>query len=143
MTHTRLFHVNTAFSAGTFYDGWQATARLSPTWYVSPHLELTGSYEYDRIRFPDRGQRLDVHIARIRIGTALDTKLSTNALLQYNSVSRSVSANVRFRYNFREGNDLWIVYNEGLNTDRHRLSPVLPFTDNRTILLKYTHTFAL
>jgi hypothetical protein len=54
-----------------------------------------------------------------------------------------VSANVRFRYNFREGNDLWIVYNEGMNTDRHRLTPTLPFTDSRTILVKYTYTFHL
>ncbi|MEE9464190.1 MAG: hypothetical protein V3W14_01280 [Candidatus Neomarinimicrobiota bacterium] len=54
-----------------------------------------------------------------------------------------MSANVRFRYNFREGNDLWIVYDEGMNTNRHRLTPMLPFTNIRTILVKYTYTFHL
>ena len=139
---TRLFQLNPRVEAGTFYDGWQATVEISPTWYVSPHLELSGSYQFNRIRFPDRDQRFDAHLARLRIGTALNTKLSTNAFLQLNSAAHGVSANVRFRYNFREGDDLWIVYNEGLNTDRDRITPTLPLTDNRTILVKYTYTFS-
>ena len=143
VSHTRLFQLRPSIEAGTFFDGWQATVGVSPIWYVSPHLELAGSYLYNRIRFPDRDARFDAHLARLRIGTALNTKVSTNAFIQFNSATNQVSANVRFRYNFREGNDLWIVYNEGIHTDRHRLSPALPFTDARTILLKYTYTFQL
>jgi len=143
VSHTRLFQLRPRIEAGTFFDGWQMTVGVSPVWYVSPHLELAGSYLYNRIRFPDRDQRFDAHLARLRIGTALNTKVSTNAFIQFNSATNTVSANVRFRYNFREGNDLWIVYNEGINTDRHRIMPTLPFTDTRTILLKYTHTFQL
>ena len=133
--------MNPHVEAGTFYDGWQVTANLTPIWYASPHLELSGFYQYSHIRFPDRNQRFDVHLARVRIGTALNTKLSTNAFIQFSSAAHTLSANVRFRYNFREGNDLWIVYNEGLNTDRYRTTPTLPFTDARTVLVKYTYTF--
>ncbi len=139
---TRLFQLNPRIEAGAFYDGWQATVAVTPIWYVSEHLELSGSYQYDRIRFPDRGQRFDAHLARLRIGTALNTRLSTNAFLQLNSAAHGVFANVRFRYNFREGCDLWVVYNEGLNTDRDRITPTLPPTDNRTVLVKYTYTFS-
>ncbi len=143
VSHTRLFQLRPRIEVGTFFDGWQATVGVSPVWYVSPHLELAASYLYNQIRFPDRDQRFDAHLARLRIGTALNTKVSTNAFIQFNSATNTVSANVRFRYNFREGNDLWIVYNEGINTDRHRIMPTLPFTDARTILLKYTYTFQL
>jgi hypothetical protein len=143
VSHTRLFQLRPRVEAGTFYDGWQVTAEVSPIWYVSPHLELSGSYRFNRIRFPDRAQRFEAHLARLRIGTALNTKVSTNAFIQFNSATHTVSANVRFRYNFREGNDLWVVYNEGMNTDRHRLTPTLPFTATRTILVKYTYTFHL
>jgi hypothetical protein len=143
VSHTRLFQLTPRIEAGTFYDGWEATGEVAPIWYVSPHLELSGSYLFSRIRFPERDQRFDAHLARLRIGTALNTQLSTNAFVQFNSATHTVSANVRFRYNFREGNDLWIVYNEGMNTDRHRLTPTLPFTDTRTVLIKYTYTFHL
>jgi hypothetical protein len=141
ISHTRLFQLRPRVEAGSFYDGWQATVGIAPIWYVSPHLELSGSYRFNRIRFPDRGGRFDAHLARLRIGTALNTRISTNAFVQFNSAANSVSANVRFRYNIREGNDLWIVYNEGLNTDRDRLTPTLPVTDTRAILVKYTYTF--
>ena len=65
-----------------------------------------------------------------------------NAFVQYNSASDTVGVNVRLRCNFHEGNDLHVVYNEALNTDRRRETPFLPLTDTRTILVKYTYTFA-
>ncbi len=143
VSHTNLVQLRPTVGAGSFFDGWQFSLGARPVWYVSKYLELGGSYTFNHIDFPERGAAFDVHVARLRIKTALNTKLSTNAFLQYNSVTRSVSTNVRFRYNFREGNDLWIVYNESLNTERHRVLPMLPITDNRTFLLKYTHTFSL
>jgi len=143
MSHTDLRQISVHANVGSFYDGWRAMIYLRPTWYVSQHLELSGSYQYNRVRFPDRDEEFDAHIARLRIGTALNTEVSTNAFIQYNSAFRALSANIRFRYNFREGNDFWIVYSEGLNTDRDRVRPTLPVTDNRTVLVKYTYTFAL
>ena len=121
---------------------WEDVTPWLPTQYEpdngAPPTERTEflvAYDTDYIYF--------AHLARLRIGTALNTKVSTNAFIQFNSATNTVSANVRFRYNFREGNDLWIVYNEGINTDRHRIMPTLPLTDTRTILLKYTYTFQL
>jgi hypothetical protein len=114
-----------------------------PTWNLSSHLQLGAEYSVNIVRFPDRDTRFEAHIARIRIQTALDKKLSASAFFQYSSEGDIVSTNVRLRYNFREGNDLWIVYNEGMNTDRDRdpNRPPLPTTNNRTALIKYTYTF--
>jgi hypothetical protein len=50
-------------------------------------------------------------------------------------------ANVRLRYNPREGNDFYIVYNEGRNTSLDRETPPLPGLDERALLVKYTYTF--
>jgi hypothetical protein len=44
-------------------------------------------------------------------------------------------------YNSRDGQDLWVVWKQGWNMDRHRAFPVLPRTDNRTVLVKRTQTF--
>ena len=139
----RLLRANLSAEAGTFYDGRRLELSAEPTWNASRHLELSAEYLGNFVRFPDRDQRFDVHLLRLRAQAALNTKVSTNFFIQYNSAADVISANVRFRYNFREGNDLWIVYNEGLNTNRHREMPFLPLTDTRTILLKYTHTFGL
>jgi hypothetical protein len=49
--------------------------------------------------------------------------------------------NIRFRYNQRDGNDFYLVYDERLQTNRSRQTPTLPFTASRTVLLKYTYTF--
>ncbi len=49
--------------------------------------------------------------------------------------------NFRFRYNPREGNDLYIVFNEGRNTYRNIDEPRLPLYNSRSILVKYTYTF--
>jgi hypothetical protein len=143
MPREKLFYVGSGIEGGTFFDGTRFTFSFRPGWYVSKHLELSAEYLYERVRFEERNQALDAHITRLRIGTAANNKLSTNALIQYNSTLDLISANVRFRYNFREGNDLWIVYNEGLNTTFDRFTPELPVSDSRTFIVKYTHTFHL
>lgn len=136
-----LFRTNAEASVGSFYDGWNIELQVEPTWNVSRNLELGAAYQFNRVRFPDWDQEFFVHLARIKAQIGFTTKISLNSFIQYNTADDAVSANVRFRYNFSEGNDLWIVYNEGRHTDRFRQSPVLPRLDNRTVLLKYTYTF--
>lgn len=71
----------------------------------------------------------------------MNTRLSIDTFLQYNSLDDRLTTNARFRYNFREGQDLWLVWNEGLNLDRTVLGlPRLPFQEARTLTMKYTHT---
>ncbi len=130
-----------AAETGTFYDGWLHTLTVTPSWYLSRYIQLDLEYAYNYGTFKDRGQELNFHLARLRLGTALNREISTNALIQYNGAGDLFSMNVRFRWNFREGQDLWIVYNSGLNTRRYDSTPVLPAVDSRAFLLKYTHTF--
>ena len=136
-----LFRTNAQVSAGSFFDGWNFEIQAEPTWNVSKFLELGATYQFNRVRFPDRGEEFFVNLARVKAQIGFSTKVSINTFLQYNTATDALSANLRFRYNFREGNDLWIVYNEGRNTDRFGVTPTLPELESRTILLKYTYTF--
>ena len=102
---------------------------------------MTGSYQFDKLDFADRHQYLNSHIIRLRTLVTLNTAISFFAFVQYNSTAHSTLLNFRFRYNPREGNDLYLVYNEQLNSDRYREVPILPISVNRTIIAKYTHTF--
>ncbi|MDA8686399.1 carbohydrate binding family 9 domain-containing protein [Robiginitalea sp.] len=137
----RLMRAGIEVETGSFYDGHLSSVSLSPSWYVSRYFQVNLQYIYNKGAFSDRNQDLNFHIARLRIGTALDRKLSLNGLFQYNGAQDLFSLNARLRYNFREGQDLWIVFNSGYNTERDRLIPVLPQVDSRSLLLKYIHTF--
>jgi len=138
-----LLRIDANTSIGGFFDGWRWQVDVSPTWNPSRYLELGGTYQANVVRFPDREQRFVAHVARARVRLAANKQLSTNAFLQYNSAADLATANVRFRYNFGEANDLWIVYNEGINLDRGQTVPWVPRTEARSVLLKYTYTFQM
>jgi hypothetical protein len=115
---------------------------VTPTWNASRHLELGAAYQLTRLRFPDRGQADDIHLVRLQVRAALDARASANAFVQYNSTTDRVDLNLRLRYNFTEGTDLWLVYDEGLVTDRLDLPRTLrqPLSASRTLILKCTYT---
>jgi hypothetical protein len=77
------------------------------------------------------------------VHAALDTRISASAFAQYSSALEGIVTNVRLRYNPREGNDLYLVYNEGFNTSRFESVPPLPLSSARMLLVKYVHTFAM
>jgi hypothetical protein len=132
------------FRAGSYFDGHRQQVILSPTWNVSKHLELGAAYQMTRLRFDVRNERSDIHLLRFRIRTALDVRASGNAFIQYNSTTDRLDFNVRLRYNVSEGTDLWIVYNEGLDTERapSRLDlPADPLSLSRALIVRYSHTF--
>ena len=133
-----------ALLGGGYFGGTRAGVELAPIWSPSPYFSLGMDYLYDRVDVP--GGVFTAHVARLRVGAALNRTLSASAFVQYNSSGHLVTPNVRLRYNPTEGSDLYIVYNEGLLTDRRpsdAARPRLPRTQARTILLKYTYTFAL
>ncbi|MGB5665887.1 MAG: DUF5916 domain-containing protein [Maribacter sp.] len=141
MSVDRTIKSNFLVETGPFYDGWLNSVTLTPNWYISKHLQLNLQYVYNHANFADRDELFKSHITRFSIGTAFNRKISTNALVQYNSAADLFSANVRFRYNFREGQDLWVVFNSGLYTNRLDYTPNLPIVDTQSILIKYIHTF--
>jgi hypothetical protein len=118
---------------------------LTPTWNPSRHLELGADYQLTRLRFSERDQGTDIHVLRLRARAALDARASGNAFLQYNSTTDRLALNVRLRYNFSEGTDLWLVYDEALATERpdDGVVPVIPRSQSRTLIVKYTHTLRL
>jgi len=132
--------------SGGYYDGILISTTINPIWSVSSSLELSGFYQYNHADFQDRDQLYIAHIARLKAQYMYSTKLSVSAFVQFNSAEDGIVSNFRFRYNPREGNDFYIVYNEGTYTNLDRDMPDLPMRPRmgyRTILLKYTYTFIL
>ncbi|WP_420616662.1 DUF5916 domain-containing protein [Candidatus Palauibacter sp.] len=134
-------------SAGSFYDGRRVGLRMSPALNVSRHVEIRPGYDLNRFELRG-GDYLTTHLAKLGVDFSLDTHLSLSVLAQYNSAADQALVNARFRYHFREGVDLWVVYNEGYYTDRvngraNNRDPMLPFSSGRALMVKYSHTLAL
>ncbi len=136
----RLLRAVNTLQAGSFYDGGLVSVGTNPIWELSRHLSLDAFYQFNQVSFSDRDQSWTAHVARLRIEAALNTRVSSSVFIQYSSGSDAGLVNVRFRYNPREGTDFYLVYNEGVNTDRFGVMPALPLTSSRTILAKYSHT---
>ena len=73
-------------------------------------------------------------LASTRVNYAMTTRLLVATLIQYNSNSDSISTNVRLRWEYQPGSDLFVVYSEGRETD-HRGFPVMA---NRGFVVKFT-----
>lgn len=137
----RLNSLSLWLNGGSFYDGHKISPGASFRRSVSSNLEISYGYNYNKVDFSKRSQDFTSHISNLRLQAMLSVKYSVNAFVQYSSASDQVISNVRFRYNPREGSDLYLVYDEAFNMDRERIEPVLPITKNRTVLLKYSYTF--
>jgi hypothetical protein len=93
-----------------FYDGdlWSAEASLSASPSAQVSMEL--GQEWNRVEVPNGG--FTANVTSLRFGYAFSTKLTTNALVQYNSLDNDFSANLRLNFIHRPGSDLFIVFTE-------------------------------
>ena len=126
---------------GRFFDGWSVAATVLPALVLSKHLTVSGEFTRQHIWFPSRGESLDPNIYRLRIQTALNAHLSAEAFLQYSSLHDRVTANVRVRYRFSEGRDLYIVYDQLRDVGEFPAAIPEPARADHRLLVKLAYTF--
>lgn len=140
----KLVSLRTRLNLGSYYDG--KILNLGPAEFSfrpSSSVNLGLDYQYSLVTIEERDQKFTSHLARLRTEFTFTTKLSLSMFFQYSSNDKFGVNNVRFRYNPREGNDLYIVYSDEYNTHLTREIPTLPFTETRKLVVKYTYTFIL
>ena len=135
------FVVGGMVRAGEFYDGTLYSLLLSPEWRASAHLRVSGDVQLDRVDFGSRNEREWSRLVRLRVLASATPRLSLSAVVQANSLADLGTANIRLRYNAREGHDLWLVYGHDLNLDRDRMSPAVPRTARSSFQVKYARRF--
>lgn len=82
------------------------TATLAPT----PGVELVARLTRNLADLP--GGHFTADVGSFRLALAASTRLAANILVQYNSLDRTVAGNLRIRYTYRPGSDLFLVLNE-------------------------------
>jgi hypothetical protein len=141
----RVISFGADFNAGQFYDGKRAGTELEANFNFSSSFRMETAYEFNALRFPGMAgsNSLDIHSVNVKALYMLSTKLSASALVQYVNTDDEMITNFRLRYNPREGNDFYLVYNDFRGLNRGSAFPVTPPFFNRTVMVKYTHTFIL
>lgn len=108
--------------AAAFYGGTLravgGTLDLAP----SPQVALSLSMNRNRVELPSGEFTAD--LLSLRASYSFSTRLTTNFLVQYNSLDELFSANIRLSFMHRPGSDLFLVFTEerGEEGDPWRLS---------------------
>jgi hypothetical protein len=76
-------------------------------------------------------------LVAVRATYNLSPRSFVGALVQYNSEDDSLSTNVRFRWEYQPGSDLFLVYSDGRN-DFSRGAPLL---ESQSFVVKFTRLF--
>jgi hypothetical protein len=82
---------------------------------LTPQFSLEPSYSYNRVDLPEG--LFTTHLVRTRTTYTMTPLMFVSALVQYNSSNDSLSTNVRLRWEYTSGSELFIVYNEDRDSD--------------------------
>ncbi len=142
------YNVSFESTYGDFYGGKRIYASAYAQYYFNTHFNGSVNYEFNNIGFnqyllTDSNTVYTSNLYRLSLNYNFSTRISLKAYIQYEDLSDLTSANFRFRYNPQEGTDLYLVVNEGLNSDRNRLDPRMPVLNNQAVVLKFVKTFSI
>jgi hypothetical protein len=132
-----LFRMSVEGQAGRFFDGQHALLAVRPSWNPSPFLELAAEAELNRARFPDRSESLNADLVRLKLRVSSSTATSLAGSVQYNRLASTVTTSVRVRHSFREGTDLFLIYNDGRDIDEGPALSTAAAPTARYYALKY------
>ena len=78
--------------------------------------------------------RFETQIGRLHLTLMMTPRMFVEAFSQYSSATDSVGTNVRYRWEYQPGSDLYVVYTEARNT----LVGGFPTLVNRGFAIKLT-----
>ncbi|HET9702817.1 MAG TPA: DUF5916 domain-containing protein [Vicinamibacterales bacterium] len=128
-----------AVEAGPFYDGDRVAIALnSGRLQVTPQVSLEPSFSINRVSLPRSDVTLKV--GRLRATYTITPRMFVSGLVQYNSAAASFGSNVRFRWEYRPGSELFVVYTDDFDTET---TGELSSLRNRGFVVKFNRLFRL
>ena len=99
---------------GSFYSGDKKTAAFRGRIEVTPQLGVEPNISLNWVNLPE-GSFTNV-VAGARSVFTVTPRMFVAALVQYSSAGASLSTNLRFRWEYQPGSELFLVYTEGRST---------------------------
>ena len=107
--------VGVAAEYGTFYGGHRtALSATRGRLNFGSRLSLEPTYSVNWVDL--REGSFSTHLAGSRVTYTMTPQMFASALVQFNSASHALTANVRLRWEYQPGSELFVVYNDQRDT---------------------------
>jgi hypothetical protein len=127
---------NLSAEYGTFYNGHKTTVGISRgRLNVTSQLSIEPSFSVNWVDLVEGS--FTTRLVGSRVTYTMTPHMFASALLQYNSGSNAMSSNVRLRWEYRPGSELFVVFNE----ERDTLARRFPTLANRALIFKINRLF--
>ena len=107
---------------------------------ISPQLSFEPTLSINRIDIPAIGPAFTTEIISTRAIYAFNPLMFFSGLVQYNSAADAVSTNLRLRWEYNPGSELFVVYNEE-RYDTTLRPQRFPQLQNRAFIVKINRLF--
>jgi hypothetical protein len=123
---------------GTFWSGHKTSVGFSAGRIeLSPQISVEPSVSLNRVALPFGD--FNTNLVNSRVTYTATPRMFFSGLVQYNSSSHAVTSNVRFRWEYQSGSELFVVYNETRDTERSGF----PGVQDRALIVKINRLFRL
>ena len=120
-----------AVDVGQFYDGSRQTASVNARLGITNQLGVEPNISLNWLE--RLGVRETVRVAGARATFTMTPRMFVAALVQHSSTNKSLAANLRFRWEYQPGSELFVVYSDAHDTS-DLVSPYL--LQNRGLVVK-------
>ena len=129
---SRVFTYGVRYGPQTFYDGDRTDISFQAGLRVTDQLATSAGFSRSDVDLPAGAFTAD--IGSFQVDYAFSPAVSLRTLTQYNSSTDQWSTSARFRYIYRPGSDIFIVYDE-VRRDTTGLVEI----QDRQLILKLTY----
>ena len=115
---------------GGYYSGDRQALRGSASITVGKTLLFEPNYTHNRVQLPGRPDYTS-NVLNFRVSHSFSPDFYLKGFVQYNDDRNTASFNFMWWYHYRPGSDLYVVYNQGWDTDLPLTSRDDPFSSSR------------
>jgi hypothetical protein len=125
----------TSFSIGSFYEGDRKTLAFRGRAEITTRLGVEPNISLNWIDLPQG--RFTNSVIGARTIFTVTPRMFVAALVQHSSSSESLSTNLRFRWEYQPGSEVFVVYTEGRSTEPTQGTAL----ENRGVIVKINRLF--
>ncbi len=123
------------FSRGSFFSGTRTEVGYQGRIVILPQLAIEPRISVNDVHLP-KGP-FTTTLVSTRTSFSFSPRMFLAVLLQFNSSDDALDSNIRFRWEYEPGSDLFVVYSDGRDTGFDGF----PRLQNRSFVVKFTRLF--